>query len=134
MTVDLERVRSVLHAAVEALTDLGACDDEDCQELSCNHALPRAKELLAELRRQAPCNVHRLPALIQLQAKQHHVLLCPECGSELRLNEIRILGSDVTWDMECMRYHRWFLTWDLWGGKPETRVFVWGPVDVKATR
>jgi len=49
VTLDLERVRSVLQAAVEALMDLGACDDEDCQEPVCNHALPRARKLLAEL-------------------------------------------------------------------------------------
>ena len=36
---EIDRLRDLLRKAEEALSDLGACDDPDCTEDTCNHAL-----------------------------------------------------------------------------------------------
>ena len=45
---ELENVTQVLKLAKEALEDLGACDDPECQESNCNKALTKINELLGE--------------------------------------------------------------------------------------
>jgi len=45
---EYEAMREVLILAREALIDLGACNDPECQDLNCNHALPKIKELIRE--------------------------------------------------------------------------------------
>jgi hypothetical protein len=42
------RVLEALDAASEALEDLGACDDPDCRDANCNHALTKVRDVLAE--------------------------------------------------------------------------------------
>ena len=42
------RVLNALEAASEALEDLGACDDPDCRDDNCNHALTKVRDVLAE--------------------------------------------------------------------------------------
>jgi hypothetical protein len=42
------RVLEALEAAAEALGDLGACDDPDCRDENCNHALTQVRNVLAE--------------------------------------------------------------------------------------
>jgi hypothetical protein len=42
------RVLEALEAASEALEDLGACDDPDCRDDNCNHALTKVRDVLAE--------------------------------------------------------------------------------------
>ena len=43
-----KRMREALLLAEVALSDLGACDDADCNEPNCNHALPEVREILKE--------------------------------------------------------------------------------------
>jgi len=43
-----EAMRELLILAREALIDLGACNDPECQEVGCSHALPKINELLGE--------------------------------------------------------------------------------------
>jgi hypothetical protein len=42
-------VLEALEAASEALEDLGACDDETCDDPGCNHALAKVRRVLEEL-------------------------------------------------------------------------------------
>ena len=41
-------VLEALEAASEALEDLGACDDPQCRDENCNHALTKVRDVLAE--------------------------------------------------------------------------------------
>ena len=45
---ELENITNVLVLAKEALEDLGACNDPECQETGCSHVLIKIKELLEE--------------------------------------------------------------------------------------
>ena len=41
-------VLEALEAASEALDDLGACDDPQCRDENCNHAITKVRDVLAE--------------------------------------------------------------------------------------
>ena len=41
------RVHEALEAASQALSDLGACDDPECRDENCNHALTKVRDVLA---------------------------------------------------------------------------------------
>ena len=45
-TIDDVDARRVIERCADALRDLGACEDPDCTEPNCNHALPLAMEWL----------------------------------------------------------------------------------------
>ena len=124
----MERIRSVLQAAEEALADLGACEDENCGEPACNHALPHVRRLLAEIRASGGTSDEHLPVALHLTPQRRHVLACPACGDDLNLRQVRIIDGDVEWDMECGRGHVWDLTWDLWR-QAGVRVWVSGHGD-----
>lgn len=47
----LTSTRLALRAAESALVDLGACDDQDCREPNCVHALAKVRDALCRLAR-----------------------------------------------------------------------------------
>ena len=47
--INMNTIIAALEAAEEALDDLGACDDPDCTEPNCVHALPLVRAALAEI-------------------------------------------------------------------------------------
>ena len=116
--MDIERIIQVLEVTRQALADLGACDGEACEEPDCSRPLAQVRSLLEELRQLA--SKPWIPETLRPMADTRYTIACPRCGSDLSVQELRLLGGDPEGYLVCGNGHEWVALIELWGPGPLT--------------